>query len=560
MKLGVLLMSQIKFDALIIQILKMVIGITLSFPCYAVSGKYLEANFALTINDFEKAASNYVALLKTGTSDTKLAHDALVFSIISENSDSTKMVKKIIEKKKLEIPALNLFAMAETIRMKKFDDIQLRLNESGDTYPEFITTFFRGWSFIATNKFDSGIKEFLSFNEGLESIVAYNCALAYAMRGDFSTATTYLGKIDNEKIKLNDRQFLGQLQIYSSAGKNEIAIRLIERRTQNRNAELYKRELKDLIKGNVLKFETYQKFEDVFADVFYLMGTFGDVETNRILASIFYIQLAKYVAIDDNYFNIRLAQIFTEIQSYLLAENEYKKVTLESSFFLKAQLAIADILVELDQQDQAIKKLDVLLQKGFRDFTVYDAIANIYRVKEEYDKAIEYYSSAIEMIPDKDMHKSWATFFLRGIAYDRSGDWRQAKADFDIALQLFPNHPEVLNYLGYSLIERNENLSQALVMIETAIKQKPDSGYIVDSLGWGLFRLGKYAESIIHMQRAIELEPNDPIVNDHFGDVLWMVGRKREARFQWKRALLFGPTSEDEKKIKKKLKLGITDL
>ena len=110
------------------------------------------------------------------------------------------------------------------------------------------------------------------------------------------------------------------------------------------------------------------------------------------------------------------------------------------------------------------------------------------------------------------------------------------------------------------MIERNESLDKALGMIEDAVAQKPESGYIIDSLAWGLFRLGHYDDAIVPMEKAVELEPHDPIVNDHLGDILWMIGRKREARFQWNRALLFGPTEENKEKIEKKLRLGLTDL
>jgi Flp pilus assembly protein TadD len=150
-------------------------------------------------------------------------------------------------------------------------------------------------------------------------------------------------------------------------------------------------------------------------------------------------------------------------------------------------------------------------------------------------------------------------FFVRGISYDQSGNWEKAKIDLNAALQLYPNHPEVLNYFGYSLIERNERLDEALGMIKDAVAQKPESGYIIDSLAWGLFQLGNYQEAIIPMEKAIELEPHDPIINDHLGDILWMIGRKREANFQWKRALFFEPTLENEEKIKRKLLFGLTD-
>ena len=120
----------------------------------------------------------------------------------------------------------------------------------------------------------------------------------------------------------------------------------------------------------------------------------------------------------------------------------------------------------------------------------------------------------------------------------------------------------MLNYLGYSFLEMNENLDEALDLIERAVDQRPDSGYIVDSLGWGLYRVGRYAEAVGHMERAVELLPVDPIVNDHLGDVYWAVGRSREAEFQWHRALSFitedtDPNDVDPERIRRKLEVGL---
>ena len=117
-----------------------------------------------------------------------------------------------------------------------------------------------------------------------------------------------------------------------------------------------------------------------------------------------------------------------------------------------------------------------------------------------------------------------------------------------------------MNYLGYSLIEKNSNLEEALDMIERAVKASPDSGYIVDSLGWGYYKLGRYKKALPNLERAAELMPIDPIINDHLGDVYWMVGRKTEAEFQWRRALSFDPEEEDVDRIKKKLKVGLTQV
>ena len=151
----------------------------------------------------------------------------------------------------------------------------------------------------------------------------------------------------------------------------------------------------------------------------------------------------------------------------------------------------------------------------------------------------------------------WVLFFYRGICHEQSKDWPAAEADFRRALELNPTQPQVLNYLGYGLVDRGEKLDEALAMIEKAVAGDPDKGYIIDSLAWALFRLGRYEEAVEPMERASLLEPVDPIVTDHLGDVYWMVGRKLEAQFQWRRALSFEPTEKDAERIRRKLEIGL---
>ncbi|MFN3294318.1 MAG: tetratricopeptide repeat protein, partial [Gemmobacter sp.] len=113
------------------------------------------------------------------------------------------------------------------------------------------------------------------------------------------------------------------------------------------------------------------------------------------------------------------------------------------------------------------------------------------------------------------------------------------------------------NYLGYSLLDMNRNIDEALGMIERAVEQRPEDGYIIDSLAWGYFLTGRYDEAVVQMERASLLMPVDPIVTDHLGDVYWAVGRKREAEFQWHRALSFAPEEKDAKRIRRKLEIGL---
>jgi Flp pilus assembly protein TadD len=150
--------------------------------------------------------------------------------------------------------------------------------------------------------------------------------------------------------------------------------------------------------------------------------------------------------------------------------------------------------------------------------------------------------------------------YARGICQERLGNWAESEADLRAALALAPDQPQVLNYLGYSLVEKQVKLQEALSLIQRAETLRPQSGYIVDSLGWVLFRLGHYTQAVPHMERAIELMPVDPIVNDHLGDVYWSVGRRLEAEFQWHRALSFKPEESEAIRIRRKLEVGLDQL
>ena len=125
-------------------------------------------------------------------------------------------------------------------------------------------------------------------------------------------------------------------------------------------------------------------------------------------------------------------------------------------------------------------------------------------------------------------------------------------------MQLFPDQPDVLNYLGYSWIDQGINLDEGLAMVRKAVELRPNSGFIIDSLGWAYYRLGRFEEAAEELQKALELMPSDPVINDHLGDAYWQIGRKLEAVFQWKHALAGEPAAEDKVKIEQKLQVGLT--
>jgi tetratricopeptide (TPR) repeat protein len=249
------------------------------------------------------------------------------------------------------------------------------------------------------------------------------------------------------------------------------------------------------------------------------------------------------------------------MQNHEMADKTYDQIDPDSRAYVQAMMGKASALRRSERPDEGIDTLTQLAER-FGDLApVHVALGDAYRYEEAWPEAIDAYDTAISLYTE-EVSAQWAVYFARGIVNERGGNWNDAERDFRKALDLEPDQPSVLNYLGYSMVEKQENLDEALGMIEKAVEQRPNEGYIVDSLGWVYYRLGRYEEAVPQMEKAVSLMPVDPVVNDHLGDVYWAVGRTREAEFQWSRALSFitDETNLEEVKperIRRKLEVGL---
>ena len=271
-----------------------------------------------------------------------------------------------------------------------------------------------------------------------------------------------------------------------------------------------------------------------------------------------YLQLALYLAPNHQLALLSLADLYESVKKPELAIKVYKRVPTSSPLYRNAAIQMAANLDSLNRADEAEKHLNALIKEHPDDLEAIMALGNVLRSHKKFTECVDAYSRGVATLtqPDKS---NWMLFYFRGICYERSHQWPKAEADLKKALELFPDQPHVLNYLGYSWIDQGVNLDEGMEMINKAVQQRPDDGYIVDSLGWAYYRLGNYEEAVKKLERAIELKPEDPTINDHLGDAYWRVGRLLEAKFQWAHARDLKPEPEDLPKIEAKLKDGLPE-
>jgi tetratricopeptide (TPR) repeat protein len=294
---------------------------------------------------------------------------------------------------------------------------------------------------------------------------------------------------------------------------------------------------------------------DGLAEVYYGLGEALAGE-GGVNLGIVYLQLALFLEPKHPFALAALANTYEGLKKFEQANETYDRIPAGGPLQASIDIRRAFNLNSLDRVDEAKAILDAVAARDTSDLKPLEAVGNIMRARKRYEEAIAYYNRAIDLV-EKPEKRHWAYFYSRGTCYERTKNWPKAEADLEKALELFPDQPLVLNYLGYSWVDQGINLEDGLALIEKAVALRPDDGYIVDSLGWAHYRLGDYKTAVKYLERAVELKPDDPTLNDHLGDALWRVDRQLEARFQWDQALSLKPEPEEVPKIQDKLANGL---
>ena len=485
--------------------------------------------------------------------------NALVAQVALGDFETARPLADRLEAADPNNQAATLVRLGDMLAAGNFTEAQAALDKAADTVNPLLAALLAGWIDVGLEDFDAARATFdgMTSNDALTAYGQYHKALALAFAGDFVGAEAILAGDEEGALHLNRSSIVAHAEILAQIGREADAIQVIDDAMAGGVPDAPLLDLRArLASGQEVPFDVVTKARDGAADAFLtLADALNTSDSQRV--GLLHARIAAHIRPDLIEANLLAAEILEDEDQHALATEALATVPESSPWYVTAQIRRANTQREAGDPDAGIVTLTALAAGHPDQIEVQSGLGDALRVAERFPEAVAAYGAAIALVPEP-MPVHWPLFYTRGIANERAGNWPAAEGDFREALKLEPDQPLVLNYLGYSMVEKHVNLDEALGMIEKASKAEPDDGYITDSLGWVLYRLGRYQEAVKPMLRAVELTPDDPVINDHLGDVLWMVGRKREAEFQWRRALSFGPSDDlDMDRIRKKLEVGL---
>jgi tetratricopeptide (TPR) repeat protein len=522
------------------------------------AGNYLAALVAGAERDTVAAATFFREALRFDPRNPKLIERAFVAAVSNGNMpDAIGLAERLIARE----PDNSLGHLAlgiQAIKTKQYAAARAHFAKGGANQQRDITaTLLAAWSLqgegntrraldLVDRLRDENFGVFRNYHAGLIASVANNTAEA-------SKRLKAAYEADKNTLRLVD----AYARFLSRHGERDEAIKVYEAFDQILpNHPIVVAAVADLKAGKTLE-PIVKNAEQGAAEVLYGLGAAGGRQGDE-LAAMIYLRLALYLTPQNSLAIITLADIYERIKQNEQAVDVYEMVRENDPLRTTADIQTGLILEALARPDDAANYLKRIVTEHPKDDDALSALGNLQRAHKQYAEAIETYSRALSET-SKPEKANWPIYYFRGISYERVKKWPQAEADFKQALALFPDQPLVLNYLGYSWVDQGMNLDEAFAMLHRAVELHPTDGYIVDSLGWANYKLGRYDEAVKELERAIDLKASDPVINDHLGDAYWRVGRKLEANFQWNHARDLGPEPEDKVKILRKIEHGLDD-
>ena len=525
-----------------------------------MSGSYLAARHASVERDSASAAAFYRSALRIDPKNNELLDRAFISSLADGDIDeAVKLADRILTVDKSNRVARLVIGVRD-LKAKKYASAQLNINQSiRGPITDLVATLLSGWASFGAGDTKAAVANIdkLTGPEWYPIFKDMHAGMILELAGKEKDAGARLErayKLDDSMLRVAD-----DYARWLSRNKDDAAATAIYEAFDKKlpRHPLVQEDLRESRAGKKMQ-PLVDSPQTGAAEALYGIGAQLTRHGGEDLALV-YLQLALYLAPNHPLALLSLADLYESVKKPAMAITVYERMPAGSVLKHNAQIQLATNLDAADRSDEAIKILKGVTAEDSKDVEAIMALGNIERGRKKFADCAQTYSQGISALPDANEKTNWVYFYYRGICEERSKQWNKAEADMRKALDLQPEQPHVLNYLGYSWIDQGINLDEGMKMIKRAVDQRPDDGYIVDSLGWAYFRIGNYDDAVKNLERAIDLKPEDPTINDHLGDAYWRIGRTLEAKFQWAHARDLKPEPEDLPKIEAKIDNGLPD-
>jgi tetratricopeptide (TPR) repeat protein len=530
-----------------------------------MSGSYLAARHASVERDANSAATFYRSALRTDPKNNELLDRAFISSLADGDiEEAVKLADRILTIDKSNRVA-RLVVGVRDLKLKKYASAQLNINQSiRGPITDLVATLLSGWASYGAGDTKTAIANIdkLTGPEWYPIFKDLHSGMILELAGKDKDAGARLErayKLDDSMLRVADAYAR-----WLSRNKDEASAMAVYEAFDKKlpRHPLVLEGLRETKAGKKLT-PLVDSAQAGAAEALYGIGATLTRRGGEDLALV-YLQLSLYLVPNHPLALLSLADLYESVKKPAMAIKVYERMPASSPLKRNAQIQLATDLDAADRGDEAIKILKTVTTEDPKDLEAIMALGNIERGRKKFADCVVTYSQGIDALPKPDdkggEDKGNAVYYYyRGICEERSKQWSKAEADMRKALELQPEQPHVLNYLGYSWIDQGINLDEGMKMIKRAVDQRPDDGYIVDSLGWAYYRIGNYEDAVKNLERAIDLKPEDPTINDHLGDAYWRVGRTLEAKFQWSHARDLKPEPEDLPKIEAKIENGLPD-
>ncbi|CDP50123.1 TPR domain protein [Devosia sp. DBB001] len=428
-------------------------------------------------------------------------------------------------------------------------------NLGSDNFAGITGDILRAWALVGDKKTAEANKLLDELSgQGLGDFLMFHRALMAEVTGDNTNALAYA-----KKAYENDPYVARVAEAYArmlgNAGKFDEAVDVVV----NFEAQGLSHPLVDQVKTQLAEHKRPGMFatnpQTGAAEMYHGIGVALARDGSLDLAVVF-LRLGMYLEPKADVIGLVLGQLLDGAGQHDAANKLYEAVPNNSPMKATAVIRVASNLDATGNRGEAIRRLGNIVATDPNDIDAVSTLGDLLRSDKQYVAAADAYSKALDLTKG-DAPADWRFYYVRGIAYERANEWNKAEPDFIRALELNPDQPQVLNYLGYSWVDKGMNLDKALDMIQKAVKAQPNDGYIVDSLGWAYYRLNKYNDAVRYLEQAVQLRPNDPEINDHLGDAYWRAGRTLEAKFQWNIALSVDTEGNVKERVLPKLANGL---